>query len=188
MSLLNYTEYEPLGNGSYLCEITGVDEVISDRFTDSKGQPVQQYAFTLELLQPEHAGRTLMCWATATLSNRSKLGKDLAGPLFGHEWLKEHPLDPTLMYGLRVNVLVSEEVKDDGERYDRVTGFRHVPKAFENGSYTIEMAKARIIEQGENANVPEQAAAPSPAPAQTEILSDPVGEPPLTGEQQAVPS
>lgn len=190
MNWVSYEEYDPLGNGQYPSEITGVEGVESDRFTDKNGRPARQYCFTLELLEPVHADRTLLVWATATMSSRSKLGRDLVGPLFGNEWLKENPFNSEYMVGLRVVALVSEKIKDDGTKIDHVTGFRAIPKQWENGSYTVEMAKARMSEayqaEQETTNVPEKAAAPARTPVQAELPTDPVGEPPLTGEQQTM--
>jgi hypothetical protein len=129
---LQYQEYISLGTGEYPCEIVGVEDVTSTLFTNVDGTPKSQVLITLDLLQPEFEDRSLRVYASRILTPRSKLFKDLAGPVIGSEWLKKNPFDPCSMIGLRVTTVVVEETKEDGTPFDKVIRFKPISDAWES--------------------------------------------------------
>ena len=128
---LQYQEFIPVGTGEYPCEITSV-EGIDSIFMNIDGTPKSQVLITLKLLQPEFEDRSLRVYATRILTPRSKLFKDLVGPVLGSEWLKKKPFDPSSMIGLRVTAVVVEDTKEDGTPFDKVIRFKPISDAWES--------------------------------------------------------
>jgi hypothetical protein len=111
MTTLSYQEYIPLGSGQYPAKITSVEHV-----TGEFGEQIQ---FSFEITGGPKSGNTLRAWATAALSPKSKL-YSWASAFFPPEQLKANGLDPKVLEGRAVNLMVITKPDSAGNMRDKV--------------------------------------------------------------------
>ena len=114
---LQYTEYEPIPTGNYRAVCREAEFV--------EGQFGEQVQFQFELTDPGYEDRRLKAWASATFSSQSKLFK-WARNVLG-EGVTAAGFAPADLLDKRVQLVITEQYRDDGTAYNKIEDVRAVP-------------------------------------------------------------
>ena len=149
MAVLKVQMFETVDAGMYPARV-------ADVVWDEDGQFGPQVKAIFELTEEEVAGKTLVGWASAKLSPKSKLYGWVSALLFRGKGIPEgYPaVDTDTLKGLECILVVGVEKKPDGSEYNRVKD-------------VLPMKSAR--------GVAPRAASPGPAPASNRIPVNTLG-------------
>jgi len=117
--------YIPLDEGNYPAEIARIEL--------ETGQFGQQLKFSFDLLG-EHEGRTLLGWASAKFSSKSKLYAWTRAALGGQPMEPGYLLNTDDLIGRKVNLTVERESREDGSEYNKVSRIR----PYQNGQAPVQ--------------------------------------------------
>lgn len=116
MAVLRVQTYETVDAGTYPARVVNVT-------MDEEGQFGPQVKVEFELTDEEAEGKTLVGWASAKVSPKSKLYKWASALLFRGKGIPEGygALDTDTLKGQECILVVAVEKKSDGAEYNKIT-------------------------------------------------------------------
>lgn len=121
---LERTVYECIPTGEYRATVGAVEQ--------ETGDFGPQIKFRFDLQSPDYEDKSLIGWASAKFSGKSKLFQ-WTSAILGRALAPDEGFDSDKLLGRRCILIVTTEHKDDGSEYNKVHGLKAAGQARSNG-------------------------------------------------------